>query len=199
MAFLRFSRDKRGYEHFQLVQPAVNRRGSGRPRILYWFRSPSNVRVGREPFDDAIRSAIEKQNPELEFDWTQILATPIPSAEADRWRERRRLERAARQVTQDDEEREPTEADTIGHLDVKVALPEDLTVAENPTPTAALASSVIDRPSAPDGSARRGRRRRRSRRGRPDTDGAKAAEATVESSEPEAESELESEFEGDPE
>jgi len=199
MAFLRFSRDKRGYEHFQLVQPAVNRRGSGRPRILYWFRSPSNVRVGREPFDDAIRSAIEKQNPELEFDWTQILATPIPSAEADRWRERRRLERAARQVTQDDEEREPTEADTIGHLDVKAALPEDLTVAENQTPTAGVASSVIDRPSAPDGSARRGRRRRRSRRGRPDTDGAKAAEPTVESSEPEAESELESEFEGDPE
>ncbi len=199
MAFLRFSRDKRGYEHFQLVQPAVNRRGSGRPRILYWFRSPSNVRVGREPFDNAIRIAIEKQNPELEFDWTQILATPIPSAEADRWRERRRLERAARQVTQDDEEREPTEADTIGHLDVKAALPEDLTVAENQTPTAGVASSVIDRPSAPDGSARRGRRRRRSRRGRPDTDGAKAAEPTVESSEPEAESELESEFEGDPE
>ena len=199
MAFLRFSRDKRGYEHFQLVQPAVNRRGSGRPRILYWFRSPSNVRVGREPFDDAIRSAIEKQNPELEFDWTQILATPIPSADADRWREKRRLERAARQETPDEEEREPTEADTIGHLDVKAALPEDLTVAENQTPTASVASSAIDRPSAPDGSARRGRRRRRSRRGRPDTDGAKAAEPTVESSEPEAESELESEFEGDPE
>jgi hypothetical protein len=192
MAFLRFSRDKRGYEHFQLVQPAVNRRGSGRPRILYWFRSPSNVRVGREPFDDAIRSAIEKQNPELEFDWTQILATPIPSADADRWRERRRLERAARQVTPDEEEHEPTEADTIGHLDVKTALVEDLTVAENQTPTAGTGSSAIDRPSAPDSSARRSRRRRRSRRGRPDTDGAKAAEPTVESSEPEPE------FEGDP-
>ena len=191
MAFLRFSRDKRGYEHFQLVQPAVNRRGSGRPRILYWFRSPSNVRVGREPFDDAIRIAIEKQNPELEFDWTQILATPIPSAEAERWRERRRLERAARQVTPDEVE-DPTEEDTIGHLEVKAALPEDLTVAENQTPTAGIASSAINRPSAPDGSARRGRRRRRSRRGRPDTDGAKAAEPAVESSEPEPE------FEGDP-
>ena len=191
MAFLRFSRDKRGYEHFQLVQPGVNRRGSGRPRILYWFRSPSNVRVGREPFDDAIRIAIEKQNPELEFDWTQILATPIPSAEAERWRERRRLERAARQVTPDEVE-DPTEEDTIGHLEVKAALPEDLTVAENQTPTAGIASSAINRPSAPDGSARRGRRRRRSRRGRPDTDGAKAAEPAVESSEPEPE------FEGDP-
>jgi hypothetical protein len=199
MAFLRFSRDKRGYEHFQLVQPAVNRRGSGRPRILYWFRSPSNVRVGREPFDDAIRIAIEKQNPEVEFDWPQILATPIPSAEADHWRERRRLERAARQLTPDEEEREPTEADTIGHPDVKATPAEDLTVTENQTATAD-ASSTIERPSgAPDGSARRGRRRRRSRRGRPDTDGAKAAEPTVESLEPEPESEPDSEFEGDPE
>ena len=192
MPFVRFSRDRRGYEHVYLVDTPSSKRGkSSTGRVLYWFRTPPGVKVGREPFDDAIRIAIEKQNPELEFDWTQILATPIPSAEAERWRERRRLERAARQVTPDEVE-DPTEEDTIGHLEVKAALPEDLTVAENQTPTAGIASSAINRPSAPDGSARRGRRRRRSRRGRPDTDGAKAAEPAVESSEPEPE------FEGDP-
>jgi hypothetical protein len=193
MAFLRFSRDKRGYEHFQLVQPAMNRRGSGRPRILYWFRSPSNVRVGREPFDDAIRIAIEKQNPELEFDWTQILATPIPSADADRWRERRRLERAARQVTSDEEEPEPNDAHAIGDLDTKTAPPEDEAVTENLALTANNVSSPTEGPpAAQDGSARRGRRRRRARRDRPDTEGAKAGEATAESSK------RDPEFEGDP-
>ncbi len=103
MAFLRFSRDKRGYEHFQLVQPATGRRGHARPRILYWFRSPPNVKVGREPFDESIRAALEKQNPDVEFDWPQILATAIPSADAEQWRERRRQARQARQFANKDE------------------------------------------------------------------------------------------------
>src|SRR5439155_22428207 len=103
MPVLRFTRDKRGSEHFQLVQPGAHRRGTEKPRILYWFRSPPNVRVGCKPFDDAARAAVERHNPDLEFDWTQILATPIPSAEAERWRERRRQERAARQAAAEDE------------------------------------------------------------------------------------------------
>ena len=58
MAFLRFTRDKRGYEHFCLVQPTTNRRGKVRTRILYWFRTPPNVKVGREPFDEALSSLL---------------------------------------------------------------------------------------------------------------------------------------------
>src|SRR5919197_3397726 len=103
MAFLRFSRDKRGYEHFQLVQPATGRRGNSRPRILYWFRSPPNMKIGREPFDEGIRTALEKQNPDVEFDWAQIRATAIPSADAEQWRERRRRTRQARQFADKDE------------------------------------------------------------------------------------------------
>src|SRR5215510_13021505 len=80
MAFLRFSRDKRGYEHFYLVQPTTNRR----------------VKVGRQPFDDALRRALEAQNPGVAFDWQKIVDTPIPSPDAEKWRERRRAERAER-------------------------------------------------------------------------------------------------------
>src|SRR5262245_54845007 len=36
-AFLRFTRDKRGYEHFYLVEPATNARGKSSARLLYWF------------------------------------------------------------------------------------------------------------------------------------------------------------------
>jgi len=95
-AFLRFSRDKRGYEHFYLVQPTTNRRGKTRARILYWFRTPPGVRVGRLPFDADVQRTIEAQNPGVTFDWKRLLATPIPppSQDVERWRERRRLERA---------------------------------------------------------------------------------------------------------
>jgi hypothetical protein len=95
-AFLKFSRDKRGYEHFYLVQPTTNRRGKTRTRILYWFRTPPGVRVGRLPFDADVQRTIEAQNPGVTFDWKRLLATPIPppSPEVERWRERRRLERA---------------------------------------------------------------------------------------------------------
>lgn len=107
MAFLRFTRDKRGYEHFYLVQPTTNRRGKVRNRILYWFRTAPNVKVGREPFDEALRRALEAQNPDVSFDWQKIIETPIPSADTEKWRERRRVERAeraARQTESEDEE-----------------------------------------------------------------------------------------------
>jgi hypothetical protein len=96
LAFLRFSRDKRGYENFYLVETSTNRRGKTRARVLYWFRTPPGVKVGREPFDADIRRALEAQNPNVVFDWRKISETPIPSADAERWRERRRLDRAER-------------------------------------------------------------------------------------------------------
>ena len=94
MAFLRFTRDKRGYEHFSLVESTTNRRGKSRSRLLYGYRTPPNVRVGREPFDDAVRRELVAQNPNVQFDWRKIVETPIPSAETERWRERRRAEKA---------------------------------------------------------------------------------------------------------
>ena len=96
MAYLKFSRDKRGYEHFYLVQPS--NRGKSRPRVLYWFRTPPGVKVGRSPFDPDMRRALEAQNPDVEFDWEAITHTPIPPpVEPERWRERRRVERAFRE------------------------------------------------------------------------------------------------------
>ncbi len=65
------------------------RRGKARSRILYWFRTPPGVRVGRAALDeDAIR-LIEAHNPDVEFDWTRILkgqdapveSKPVPNAD----------------------------------------------------------------------------------------------------------------------
>jgi hypothetical protein len=97
MAYLRFSRDRRGYEQFALLQPSSRRGSKARPRLLYWFRSPPNVKVGREPFDADVRRTLEARHPDVPFDWPAIISTPIPPVENESWRERRRAERAARQ------------------------------------------------------------------------------------------------------
>jgi len=110
MAFLRFTRDKRGYEYFYLVHSS-QRRGRSTSRVLYWFRTPPNVKVGREPFDEYIRRELEKQNPDVVFDWRKILETPIPSADAEKWRERRRAERAAKALRRAEVQGEPDSVD----------------------------------------------------------------------------------------
>jgi hypothetical protein len=103
VAFLKFSRDKRGYENFYLVEPA--HRGKGRPRVLYWFRTPPNLKVGRTAFDPDMRHALEVQNPGVAFDWDAIVQTPIPPpSDTERWRERRRVERAMRSAADVEDE-----------------------------------------------------------------------------------------------
>ena len=93
------------------MQATANRRGSVRPRVLYWYRSPPDVKVGREPFDAEVRRALEKQYPDIAFDWRAIVETPIPSADADKWRERRRAERAAKQTAREEESAETADAE----------------------------------------------------------------------------------------
>jgi hypothetical protein len=167
MAFLRFTRDKRGYEHFYLVQPTTNRRGKVRTRILYWFRTPPNVKVGRQPFDDALRRALEAQNPGVAFDWQKIVDTPIPSADAEKWRERRRAERAERVARQTVTEVEEAAGES--------ATVEDEPASDEPTTEAPRIDVSDVRAAQPDEQQQqrqqqqqRRRRRRRGRRGRPD-------------------------------
>jgi hypothetical protein len=70
------------------------RRGKTQSRVLYWFRTPPGVRVGRAALDeDAIR-LIEKHNPDVEFDWTRILKSqgeePKPAPGRERFDRNRR-------------------------------------------------------------------------------------------------------------
>ena len=178
MAFLKFSRDKRGYENFYLVQPS--NRGKARPRVLYWFRTPPNIKVGRLPFDPEIRRALEAQNPDVVFDWETIVHTPIPPpTEPERWRERRRLERTLRAA-------EAEEGDSTVDGSAPSSIAESLTppaqAIEEPEPAAPVievgepqttaepvgTSNSLSPASAvatEGGTPRQGRRRRR-RRGR---------------------------------
>jgi hypothetical protein len=66
------------------VQPSARGRGK---RLLYWFRTPPGVRVGRAPIDETAIRLLEQHNPDVEFDWTRILKAP-PAAEAPPRRDR---------------------------------------------------------------------------------------------------------------
>jgi hypothetical protein len=158
LAFLRFSRDKRGVESFALVHTTTNRRGKVRPRVLYWFRSPPDVKVGREPFDPAVRRALEAQNPDITFDWRAIVETPIPSADADKWRERRRAERAAKHAAAAEEE--PEDAPLEEPPAVASASPDAVVVQQS----AAMPPAAVSPAQAPSrGGDANGKRRRRRR------------------------------------
>jgi hypothetical protein len=85
---MRFSRDKRGYENTFVVQ-GDRRRGKGRPRLLYWFRTPPGVKVGRSALDEEAIRLIEELNPGIEFDWTRILKGEQPERVPERIDERR--------------------------------------------------------------------------------------------------------------
>jgi hypothetical protein len=180
-AVVRFSRDRRGYEHFYLIEPGTNRRGKVHARVLYWFRTPPGVKVGRLPLDDEMRRAIEERNPGVSFDWKQILATPIPppAPDVERWRERRmaeRAERAARKVEPDLVPDEPDSVEEPGP-EAEGLPPSDDARAEAERPAdAATASAGPEGAAPPTGAAQSGdvqaqrprgrRRRRRGDRGR---------------------------------
>ena len=72
MPFLRVIRDKRGYETTYLMH--WYREGARqRSRILYVFRTPGGVRVGREPLESDVQRIIEAQYPDIVFDWKAVL------------------------------------------------------------------------------------------------------------------------------
>jgi hypothetical protein len=178
--YLKFSRDKRGYEYFSLIEPGVPRRGRpARPRLLFWFRTPPQVKVGRHPFTDEVQRAIEQQNPGVRFDWPRLLSTPIPPPDAEHWRERRRAEKAAKMAAKRQEEvqgvHEVQEAEEVQEVrevqEVEGSDVEDEELAQAAAPAAAsdsAESGAVETPAVaggdPSGGSRRRNRRRRRRR-----------------------------------
>ena len=173
MPFLKFSRDRRGYEHFYVVEAVSGRRGKTRERVLYWFRTPPNVKVGREPFDDHVMRALEAQYPGMRFDWAALRNTPIPPVEPEYWRERRRADRAARRAQEEEEEATETAAGdrvTPGqpaadspHSDVAVLVISDAAPAVSSDGPGAAGSAIRNEPGAGDPAAQQRRHRRRRR------------------------------------
>jgi hypothetical protein len=95
--FLRVIRDKRGYETTYLMH--WYREGNRqRSRILYVFRTPGGVRVGRAALEPEVLRQIEAQYPDIAFDWAVIRDNQQvvdPAPEQRRRRSKREEELAA--------------------------------------------------------------------------------------------------------
>lgn len=64
-------RDKRGYETTYLMH--LYRDGQRqRSKILYVFRTPGGVRVGRDPLEPDVLRQIEAQYPDIVFNWALV-------------------------------------------------------------------------------------------------------------------------------
>jgi hypothetical protein len=173
MPFLRIVRDTRGYEYRSLVQQTSGRRGKVRQQILYWSRTPPNIKVGRQALDEDVMRALEAQNPDVQFDWPTLRDTPPLPPSVEPWRERRRAERAAKQLRDADEETEapavdpeprPREAPVERRRSFEDESPVQSLdgAAVQPAPVSATRLSVI--PESPSSAVPR--RRRHGRRGR---------------------------------
>ena len=64
---------------------AERRRGKPRTRLLYWFRTPPSVKVGRAALDEEAIRRLEELNPDVEFDWTRILKGDQKPAAEQPW------------------------------------------------------------------------------------------------------------------
>lgn len=76
MPFIRHARDKRGYESTFVMHAYRGSNGASRTRVLYLFRSPSSLKVGRRALEPEVMEALEHTHPDLAFDWTTLLREP---------------------------------------------------------------------------------------------------------------------------
>lgn len=75
MPFLRVIRDKRGYETTYLMHIYRDNQQRQRTKILYVFRTPGGVRVGRDPLEPDMQKLIEAQYPDIPFNWNAVRET----------------------------------------------------------------------------------------------------------------------------
>jgi hypothetical protein len=70
--FIRYTRDKRGYESTYVMHAYRPGQGPQRARVLYLFRTPAHVRIGRQALEPEVKEALEHTHPDLSFDWTNL-------------------------------------------------------------------------------------------------------------------------------
>ena len=167
MPFLRFTRDTRGYETTSVVH-TFRRRGQSRSRILYLFRTPANINVGRGALDEEAIRTIEESNPDLSFDWAKMLKLRAAAAAQPAERERGRRRSATPRAPQGRRKRSAPEgkprargkpdqvADPTVSADEPRGLDEPIASASTPeAPAERSTSSVTEAEASGEGLERR--------------------------------------------
>jgi hypothetical protein len=74
LPFIRRTRDKSGHETTYVMHSyRPTHQEPNRTRVLYLFRSPAHLRIGREPLDGEVKEALEHTHPDMSFDWTSLM------------------------------------------------------------------------------------------------------------------------------
>ncbi len=151
----------------------VRREGRTDTVVLYWFRTPPYVKVGRPALDEETRRQLEELYPDITFDWNRILREqpqPLPEREAVRRKEQRDARAARKKRKRPVDETGPAVADTDepGMIDEAESDFEEASPVQTSEDSVSLDSTVVPSgapPAAPGGAKRRRRRRRRKRPG----------------------------------
>lgn len=73
MPLIRVARDKRGLDTLYLLHPKPDMRGETRLRVIYFCTAPQGLTFGRRCLDAERQRALERQYPEIRFDWAALL------------------------------------------------------------------------------------------------------------------------------
>jgi hypothetical protein len=71
--------------------------GTSRTRVLYLFRSPAHLKVGRQSLDAEVMEALEHTHPDLSFDWTGLVSERDRERGNDRGERHDRYDRPERE------------------------------------------------------------------------------------------------------
>jgi hypothetical protein len=151
--------------------------------LLYYFRTPPYVKVGRAAFDAEAMERLEQQHPDIKFEWDRILRE-APQTLTEQEAARRKEQRDARDARR--KRRRPVETGSAGGAEAQAESPSDqpdatLQSVETPedyeedspagsdvittgTPESSAVSAARD--TCPATERVRKRRRRRRRRGK---------------------------------
>lgn len=80
MPFVRYTRDRRGYETLYVMHAFDGAEKNPRVRVLYASRTVPHARVGRQSIDEGVQRRIEQAYPSLTFDWPRLLKEAAASA-----------------------------------------------------------------------------------------------------------------------
>lgn len=81
MPFVRYTRDRRGYETLYVMHAFEGGGGRApRPRVLYACRTVPYAKVGRMAIDESVQRRIETAYPALTFEWPKLLKEAAQSA-----------------------------------------------------------------------------------------------------------------------
>lgn len=87
----------------------MRRHGRTETLLLYYFRTPPFVKVGRAAIDDEAMARLEQQYPDITFEWDKILREP-PQTLTEREAARRKDQREAREARR--KRKRPVEVET---------------------------------------------------------------------------------------